>query len=120
MTAAAVSNQSSNAVVLERIDGLRCDVSEVKGILSGHIADERKVRETYLVDHADVVAKADAAHRRLDLIEPIVIELQRNVQTNNVQLAAMNQKLGYVITILAFIGMALGAWLIGQFLGLIS
>jgi hypothetical protein len=117
MTAAATGQ--GNTVVLERIEGLRCDVSEVKGILAGHIADERKARENYLVDHAEVKAKADAAHRRLDTIEPIVMDLQRSVATNNVQLTAMNQKLGYVITILAFIGMTIGAWLIGQFLGLI-
>ena len=118
MTPAAGAG-SGNAVILERIEGLRCDMSELKGILNAHMADERKAREEYLVDHAAVVQKADAAHRRLDVIEPIVTELQRGMAQNNKQLESMNVKLGYVVAILGTIGTAVGLWLIGQLLGML-
>lgn len=110
---------SGNAVVLERIEGLRCDIAEIKATTNQHMAEDRKAREAYLVEHSNVVQKADAAHRRLDVIEPIVMELQRSVQTNNNQLEALNAKMAALIKIVVFIGTGIGAWLLGQILGLI-
>jgi len=114
------NSPSSNAVILERIEGIRCDVGELKGILSAHMADERRAREEYLVEHAATVGKVDAAHRRLDVLEPMVTEMRTTI--SRLEKATLENTAAQKLTnkILAFIASAIGIWLINLFLGLIK
>jgi len=108
------------SVVLERIEGIRCDISELKGTLNAHMADERRAREEYLVDHAAVTSKADAAHRRLDELEPTVKAMKDTIA--KLERATLENTAAQKLqtAILAFIASAIGLWLINQFLGLLK
>lgn len=110
----------NTAVILERLEGLRCDVSEVKGIMSAHMADERKARDEYLVEHAAVNSKVDAAHRRLDQLEPDVKSMKDTISKLEKAMTENTTAQRIQTAILAFIASAIGLWLINQFLGLLK
>lgn len=112
--------QHNGAVLGEKIDRLMDAFAKLECSVTEHIELERRNREQYLVDHAKVEQTAQAAHSRLDRLEPVVEELRRAVQTNERQTATMNQRLGLIVAILSPIGLAVLYWLIQQILTLVK
>lgn len=110
----------SNAVLLERLEALRCDIQALAADQAAHLAADRVARDSYLVDSAAVVARVEAAHRRLDSVEPVVATLRDSVAALALSLASLNSKMSAVVGLLVFIGSVVGAWLVGRFLGLLS
>lgn len=117
---------TSNAVILERVEGVRCDLAKIDTLMTTHIEQERKAREAYLIEHASVVQKADAAHRRLDVLEPTVMKLQEGMtklekatEANTAAQKAQTIRLNWIFSVLTFIAAAIGTWLISQILGLL-
>lgn len=117
---------SSNAVILERVEGIRCDLAKIDTLMTTHIEQERKAREAYLIEHAAVVQKADAAHRRLDVLEPTVLKLQETInylrdatKANTEAQKAQTQRLSMIFTALAFICTVVFGWVLNQILSLL-
>lgn len=60
---------TSNAVVIERVENLRCDVAEIKTTLADYIResrerDEKRERELIIIGH-----KVETAHARIDSLD---------------------------------------------------
>lgn len=101
MPAPQASNQ---AVLIERIETLRVDISELKQLMMTHIEAQEQDQRQYLREHAKVEASTVAAHRRLDDLEKLTAGLVNDTKA----LKDAIQPLIFANKILTWVGVLLG------------
>src|SRR4030042_651328 len=79
--------EPNQGVILERIDGIKCDLAEVRGMISELTRDYRNFRESYTKEHIPLTLQAEAAHRRLDEHKVEHNEIETEIEELKKQLA---------------------------------
>lgn len=76
-----------NETIIERLKGIQEDVAEIKADLRAYNEREVAFQRHYEREHQIVLGKAEAAHRRIDGLEPKVAENadQVKILTNLIQ-----------------------------------
>ncbi len=97
------SAQPGNAVLLERIENVRCDVQELGGLMRSHVDSQQKFEKDYVQAHTELDTKASSAHLRIDKIETSIATLSAQLGTleKSVQpLVVMSKMLGWLAMLL--------------------
>lgn len=81
-----VTNQQ---VILERIEAVKCDLAEVRGMISELTRDYRSFREAYTKENVPLSLQAAAAHRRLDEHKEVHAKLEVQVEELKKQLTPL-------------------------------
>lgn len=115
-----MAEEPSNAVILERVEVLRCDVVALTSLFAKHAEEERKSREAALIDRMRVENEVKQASHRLDTVEPKLDNLEKSMVSYNTNLNRLIDQVRIMTAVLAFIGFGVGSWLITQVLSLIK
>jgi len=89
---------------------------DIDSKVDGLTDDYRKFRETYVVSHERVVNQADAAHRRLDRLEPVVDVLRSCQERSNLAIEKLAARISILVWVMGLIGAAAIAWITEQIL----
>lgn len=125
------SGQITQPVLTEKIDRLTETTDRIECALTTHIEQERQNRERYLVDHAQLDNKANAAHTRIDRLEGALSDFQKTTQANiealrvavqdgEKQTASVILWMKLIAGILSPVGLAVLIWVLQQLLDLIK
>lgn len=106
----------SNAVILERIEQLRGDICEQSGKFETLTRVVQEFQLSYASEHTRLSETAAAAHRRLDEQKKEIDALKKIID----QLPAIVLQVKIIAGIAVAVGMTVGTWIVGQWLGLIS
>jgi hypothetical protein len=111
---------NNGGAILERLDGLRCDMATMSGRLDELSRGFNQSQVSYAAEHVRIVEQATAAHRRVDILESKTAAIEARVNGIEHLLAGIQSRLSVLVAIMGFVGVAIGGWLITQFLRIIA
>lgn len=110
------ASPANNQVILERIDAMRADVAELKGLFQQHTATQIAFERESAVVRADHESKLIAAHRRLDDLEKR--DKERSDQIDALRAAV--QPLIYTNKILTWLAVLLGGSIVTLIISIVT
>jgi septal ring factor EnvC (AmiA/AmiB activator) len=108
MPAAEPRTSNNLAVILERIEGIRCDVAKLVNDLAGYAKAQNDFRVEYEQRHAALEKKVQAADSKVDEHEKDLKELKEVVA----KLDATVKALAFQAKIVSWVGTMFGASMI--------
>jgi excinuclease UvrABC helicase subunit UvrB len=100
---------NNNDVLVAKLDGMSCDMAEIKAAVKEQTESFRTFQVTYTKEHEIVVQTAKRAHERLD-------ELAKSEAKQDQEIQALQDAIGPLIVMsktLTWLAIALGGSIIG-------
>lgn len=110
---------TSNSTILTMLEGLRCDIAELKATIAEIANNYQTFRIDYTRAHADVDNSAKAAHKRLDDHEKRIEKVEETVGKIDKKLESIGGNLKIILWIFGIAGGSLLTWIAAKFLSLI-
>jgi len=113
MTPPSGSQSADIKILVSEIQGVREDLKEIKSDIKCLTEWQTDFERHYNSEHVRVDSKADAANRRLDLLEPKVEKLEKAIRDEVQSIKDALHPLKLQAKIIVWVGVVLGMSIIG-------